>query len=75
MSRYDTGNWQPIKPTAVPHEPAAEAQGERSGETGSPKNREMKEEPTMLLITKDRFWVTHDVYENKDVSLLMPRYC
>jgi hypothetical protein len=47
---------------------------------GTPKNRETKEEPTMLLITKDRLWeptmfmktnnlvlICHDVYENKCV--------
>jgi hypothetical protein len=54
---------------------------ERRGK-GAPKNREMKEEPTMLLITKDRLWeptmfmktkmlarAGHDPYENKDFML------
>jgi hypothetical protein len=52
---------------------------------GTPKNREMKEEPTMLLITKDRLWeptmfmktqmlaqIGHDPYENTDFILCSP---
>jgi len=55
--------------------PIAQVVGTRFNEgVGIPKNREMKEEPTMLLIIKGRFWGTHDVYENKTVNDLVPRY-
>jgi hypothetical protein len=53
---------------------APEGRGARAGRVEAPKNREMKVEPTMLLITKERFLETPDVYKNKHLSLIMPRY-
>jgi len=41
-----------------------------------PKNREMKEGPTTLLVIKDgkgAIWGTHNVYENKAYILCKPR--
>jgi hypothetical protein len=58
-------DWRLIRPTAASLSGRLdEAQGERAdGGRASEKNREMKEEPTMLLIIKENALGTRDVCE------------